>query len=170
MAKRMRRPVERGEYEDPDERLETLGRAAEQDQHEDAMERSLCEDTVLALKTRPFRAVSPDATVEKVVRAMSNLNIACIMVVDEGKLVGVFSDHDFLLRVYRNFAKLRKRPISEVMTRNPAVAYDAALPAQALNQMSMGDFRHIPILDVDDKVVGILGPRRVIAYLTKFLS
>ena len=49
----------------------------------------------------------------------------------------------------------------------PVVVYSTDVPAKAINLMTTSGFRHIPVLDVDDKLVGVLGPRRLTRYLNK---
>ena len=156
--KRKRRPVEAGEYTDPDLNFE-------KPVPEDGLERALAEDTVLAMTTAPFKAVTPKTTVEEVMKEMVRLDIACVVVLDKGKLAGIISERDVLGRVADAFAKVRGRPCTEVMTRDPVFVHDTDTVALALNLMAVGGFRHVPILDVDDKVVGIIGPRRILAYL-----
>jgi len=56
------------------------------------------------------------------------------------------------------------------MTHSVMTAYTADSPGKAMNLMAIGGFRHVPILDVDDKVVGILGPRRVSEFLHAHLE
>ena len=47
---------------------------------------------------------------------------------------------------------------------------DTDSPAKAIAIMALGGFRHVPILNVDDNVVGIVGPRRINTYLHQYAS
>lgn len=161
--RRKRRPVEPGEFRDP---INNFGPQA----HEDELERSLVEDTVRAMATTPFAAVPPGTSVEEVMKLMAERDIACVTIIEDGKLLGVFSSRDVLVRVAEDFERLRGAPIRQVMTPDPVKVYVTDSPAKALNLMAVGGFRHIPILDVDEKVVGILGPRRVIDYIGRHLD
>ena len=156
--KRKRRPVPPGEYQDPDLVFDPPVFA-------DELERSLAEDTVMVMKTAPFRAVPPDMPVEDMMRAMVRQDIACVVVLEHDKLLGVISERDILTRVAFQYEKVRRRPVREVMTRDPVFVRDTDSPALALNLMAVGGFRHIPIVDVDGRVVGIIGPRRILNYL-----
>ncbi len=60
--------------------------------------------------------------------------------------------------------------MSAVMTPDPVCVYETDTPAKALNLMAVGSFRHIPVLDVDGKIVGIVGPSRTSAYLQEKLG
>ncbi|MEX0774935.1 MAG: CBS domain-containing protein [Phycisphaeraceae bacterium] len=142
-----------------------------QREYSDDLERSLAEDLpVDVMTTQPAKTVSTDTTVGDVMRMMVDLNIACVLVTDNDRLVGVFSERDVLLKVADQYDKVRDCPISLVMTHEPLVAYADDPVGKALNLMAVAGVRHVPIVDVDGKVVGIVGPRRVIDYLGKHLG
>lgn len=159
--KRKRRPVEAGEFQDPLSNYDPKV-------FDDDLERSLCEDPVTVMTTTPFLAVPPEATVEAVMKRMVELNVACVMVVEDSRLLGVFSERD-VLQVAVDYKAIRRARITQVMTPNPLVIHDTDPAGMAINQMAVGGFRHIPVVDVDHKVVGIVGPRRVIDYLWRFV-
>ncbi len=157
-----RRPVssaDSGEFEDP---LSNYDLPAYSDQ----MERELVEDTIQAVVTRPLITVPPTTPVGEALQIMVDRDVACLLITDEQEhLLGIFSERDVLLRVADRFEQVRQQRISDVMTANPTAVYETATPAQALNLMAEAGFRHIPILDMSDRVVGIIGPRRVTRYL-----
>ena len=161
-VKRKRRPVPKGEFADPDLNFEPPAYA-------DSFERALAQDTVLAMETAPFTAVAPATPVEAVLRVMVKKDVACVMVIDGGKLVGLISERDVLVKVVGRFDQLRRKPCTLVMTRDPVFVYETDNPARALNLMATGGFRHVPILDADERVVGIIGPRRVLNYFDPYL-
>ncbi len=65
----------------------------------DRVERSLMEDPVSVLKPRPPVTLSPNATVGEAIQAMLADNIGAVLIVEGGKLVGIFSERDLLTRV-----------------------------------------------------------------------
>ena len=85
-----------------------------------------------------------------------------------GRAVGIFSARDVLNKVAHDPAT-RSKPITEFMTPDPRTVYTTDCPAKALNLMAVGGFRHIPVLDINDKVVGMLGPRRTTEFLQEHL-
>ncbi len=139
-------------------------------EHADDLERSLAEETVAAMKTRPFKTIGPGTTIDEAMRTMVDMDIACLLVTEGDRLVGIVSERDVLRRVAEGYPANKDEPVSGVMTPQPVAIYETDTPAKALSVMVIGGFRHVPILDVDDKVVGILGPRRVTAYLQKYLA
>jgi len=142
--KRKRRQTEPGTFSDP------LSDYSEPE-YADELERALAEDALTDMDITPFEAVPP--------------TIYSMMIVEDGKLVGIFTERDVLTKVAEQYETVREQPISSVMTPNPVSVYDIEPPAKALNLMTIGGFRHIPVLNADDKVVGIVGPQRTSTYL-----
>lgn len=158
-----RKGTDLSEFEDP---LKNYDRPV----FEDELERSLAEDAVSVIDHQPFKTVPPETAVEVAMKIMADLDIACLLITEGDKLIGIFSERDILTKVAVNFENVKNRSIRTVMTRDPVTVYVTDSPAKALNLMAVGGFRHVPILDVDDKLVGMLGPRRVTAYLQKYLQ
>lgn len=158
--RRKRRSTQHGEFEDP---LKDYSPP----EFEDKMERALCEDRVDSLEVRPFLTIDAQATVQQALTLMHEKNIACVMVTRDDRLVGIFSERDVLNKVADNYEAVKDRSIQEVMVKDPLTVYETDSPAKALNLMAIGGFRHVPILNLEDKVVGVLGPRRVSTYLYK---
>ena len=117
------------------------------------------------MEIKPVETVGPDWTIGKVIERMAEHGVASVMVVSGDQLVGVFSERDVLNRVAENFEELLDKPITEVMTSEPVVAYETDLAAKAMNLMATSGVRHVPVLDVDDKLIGVLGPRRMGRFL-----
>jgi CBS domain-containing protein len=136
----------------------------------DALERSIAEDSVAVMKITPFSSISSQTTVHDAMKLMAKNSIASLLVVNEnGKLVGIFSERDVLNKIADRFEDLKDSPVTKVMTHEPMYVYVTDSPGKAMNLMATAGFRHVPILDVDDKVVGMLGPRRVTRFLQTHL-
>lgn len=163
MARRYRRPTDTQEFEDPLSNYEPRD-------YEDELERSLAEDQVGSLKITPFFPVEPDMTVGDVIRTMSKRNLFCALVIENDKLIGIFSERDVLEKVSGNFSAVQDQPIRKLMTAQPATVYDTDVVGKVINLMAVGGFRHVPVLDVNDRLIGILGPRRIVKILQKQFS
>ncbi|MEX2212880.1 MAG: CBS domain-containing protein [Phycisphaeraceae bacterium] len=162
IPKRQRKPVEDVEFRD---QLKNYDIAHPQDD----LERALCEGIIRDIHIAPFATTSPISTVEQAVRKMAGMNVGCLLVIENEKLVGIFTQRDLLMKVIENYEAMKGQLIREVMTADPVIVRDTDPPAKAINLMGTSGFRHIPVLDVDDKVVGLIGPRRTTAYLQKHL-
>ncbi len=158
---RKRNPVEPGEFEDPLSNYDPPAYA-------DEMERVLCETEVQQMRIQPLACIEKDATVQDALDMMKKYECSSVIVKDAGKAVGIFSARDVLNKIAHD-PSTRPKPITAYMTQDPQKVYATDCPAKAINLMAVGGFRHIPVLDVDDNVVGILGPRRTTQFLEERL-
>lgn len=158
---RKRNPVEPGEFQDPLSNYNPPHYA-------DELERVLCATEVSQMMIAPVACIERGARVQDALDLMARHDCSCVVVQDAGKTVGIFSARDVLNKVADNPAA-RAEPITAYMTPEPRTVYATDCPAKALNLMAVGGFRHIPVLDVDENIVGILGPRRVTEFLESHL-
>lgn len=135
-----------------------------------AVERGLLRDRIEILQPRKPLSVKPDATVGETLKMMMARGIGCLCIVDGDRLLGIFSERDALLRLNVDASKMLGRPISEVMTVNPATLKSGDKIAFALQRMNVGGFRHLPILDEDDRLIGVISIRDILTYLTERIA
>ncbi len=117
------------------------------------------------MQTNHITAFGPGTSIEQAMRQMAELAVACVLVTDGDRLLGLFSERDVLNKVADRFEQIKNHSVTEVMTPEPMVVHEIDSIASALNLMAVHGFRHVPILNVDEKLVGIVGPRRVSNYL-----
>lgn len=97
-------------------------------------------------------------TVAEAARQMKQRNVGAMMVVDNGRLVGVFTERDALFRVVAAGLDSKTTPLSVVMTSNPkSISPDQSF-AHALAMMHEGRFRHLPVVK-DGWPIGMLSVR-----------
>jgi CBS domain-containing protein len=111
--------------------------------------------------------VEATAVVDEAIRRMHDKGIDCVLVVEGGRLVGIFTDRDAVLKVAGT--KAGSQPISTVMTHDPVVLRHNETIAVALNKMAVGGFRHIPIVD-DGRPTGVVTARDVFHHLAESLG
>ena len=126
----------------------------------------LTEDPISALNPHAPITVETTTSIEKAIRQMNAHGIGCLLVTDESdKLIGIFTEKDVLMRVTGMIDDLSEAKMADFMTANP-VALTADLPiAQALHEMSMHGFRHLPLVDDNGRPEGVISFRDVIRYL-----
>jgi len=120
---------------------------------------------IRALDLRPAIAVAPDASVAEAVRQMVDHAVGCVLVVDGGKLVGIFTERDVLRKIVPMKIEPESVPIRTVMTAEPETLSPDARIAYALNKMTVGGFRHIPLVDAQNQPVGVVGMRDIVQYM-----
>jgi CBS domain-containing protein len=119
------------------------------------------------LDTTPPEIVDVSADVDDAIRRMHDKGIDCVLVVENGRLVGIFTDRDAVLKVAGR--KAGRRPITSVMTHDPVVLRHDETIAVALNKMAVGGFRHIPIVE-DGRPTGVVSARDVFHHLAESLG
>lgn len=115
------------------------------------------------IEPRPPVLVDESASVAEAVLAMNVNHTGCVLVTSNGRLTGIFTERDVLTKVYGqdNSQKLR---VGAVMTKNPESLKPSDDLAFALHHMSVGGYRHIPIVD-HGKPVGVLSVKNIVEYL-----
>lgn len=108
--------------------------------------------------------VDPSTTVFDAVQAMRKHHIGCVLVLSQGKLVGIFTERDVLKRVVFHDED-QSMLVASVMTKNPETLEANQSMAFALNKMCVGGYRHIPIVEPKGKVIGVLSVQDIVAFL-----
>jgi CBS domain-containing protein len=91
--------------------------------------------------------------------AMRDAKVGAIMVMNGSRLVGIFTERDALYRVLAAGKDPRRTTLADVMTVNPATI-EADMPfGQALHIMFERGFRHVPVVDEDGQVIGMVSAR-----------
>jgi CBS domain-containing protein len=135
--------------------------------YDDPLQKALAEESVTAFQTTPVATVTPDTPVDVAIEKLAGLEVACLLVVKDGRLVGVFSDRDVLKHAALEYDRIKDQPVSEIMTTDPVFVYEADSAAAALCVMAVSGFRHVPVTDIEQNVVGIVSPRRVAEFLRR---
>ena len=108
--------------------------------------------------------VDADASVVTAVNAMNEHRTGCVLVAQAGRLAGIFTERDVLTKViFRDHNNAMK--VDAVMTKNPETLEAHQSIAYALNKMSVGGYRHIPIVDRAGRAVGVLSVRDIVDFL-----
>ena len=134
-------------------------------EYDDPLEQALAEEPVTAIQSQPFAAISPDTTVDQALRKMAGEEIACLLVSDGDKLMGVFSDRDVLNRIALEYDEVKDRPVLDFVTCDPVYVFDTDSASAAVCVMSVSGYRHVPVVALDGKLVGIISPQRVTHFL-----
>lgn len=99
-----------------------------------------------------------DISVIETARRMQDGNVGALMVVDEGRLVGIFTERDALFKVIATGLDSRKTTLASVMTAHPVTVTPEKSFGYALHLMHENGFRHVPVVE-NDRPVGMVSAR-----------
>lgn len=101
---------------------------------------------------------TPQVTVGKAAQLMQQSEVGAIMVTEEGRLVGIFTERDALFRVTAQGRDAKSTHLSDVMTRNPQSIEPNKRFGHALHLMYEGGFRHVPVV-IEGRPIGMIAAR-----------
>lgn len=103
-----------------------------------------------------------DTPIREAVRLMDAENVSTLAICDDGQLKGIFTDKDLRSRVVAAGASL-DQPVCNVMTGSLRTLAMNGTVAEAMGMMASGGFRHIPLIDVDGGLGGILSATDILS-------
>jgi CBS domain-containing protein len=117
-------------------------------------------------RRQPLR-VEPAQSVQDVARRMTETHSASALVIEGGKLRGIFTEHDLLERVVSAGRDPASTRVEEVMTGSPEALPATATMAQALRFLARGHYRQAPLVDDAGAPVGMLSTRQVVGFVSE---
>jgi CBS domain-containing protein len=98
------------------------------------------------IESRPLVHVAMSDNVSDVAKRMRDKNVGAVAVLDDGKLVGIFSERDVVTRVVAEDRDASQTPIGVVMTKDLIVADPGDDVDDAVQKMVAGNCRHLPVV------------------------
>lgn len=100
-------------------------------------------------------SVPPTQSVIDTLHLLSEKNIGAVVVLDNGKLVGIFSERDYARKGIIQGRKAKSTPISEVMTPKVFTVDPSTTITECMDMLGQKRIRHLPVLD-NDRVIGVI--------------
>lgn len=129
-----------------------------------SLEQELQQEKVHHLDLNNFISVEIGTSVKTVIEEMRSHQHNCAIVTDQGSLVGIFTDHDILIKIAGN-PETWQLPIDDFITLAPQTVKASDSVNKALSLMDTNHFRNVPVLDDAGQVVGNLTHYAIIQYL-----
>jgi CBS domain-containing protein len=131
------------------------------------LDQRMIREPIRYLEPRAPLALAPTASVRDAVRMMREHRIGCLLVVEGDRLAGIITERDLLLKLEPGDGG---RTVRELMTPDPEVLTLDDPIVYALNKMSVGGFRHVPLVDAARRPVGIVSVKDIIDYIVDFFA
>jgi CBS domain-containing protein len=117
---------------------------------------------LLRIARTPLVTVKPEATVMHAVRTMAEESIGALAVTEQNRLVGIFSERDLMLRVVSEKRDPERTHIREVMTSPVETIPRDSTADEALKVMLDKHIRHLPLVDRDGNMCGMISIRSLL--------
>ncbi|HET6890451.1 MAG TPA: CBS domain-containing protein [Pyrinomonadaceae bacterium] len=115
----------------------------------EGLARSVMEDKLSQLDLEVPIAVSPETPAVDVIKLMKQQKSGCALVLENACLRGIFTEHDMLLNMTGANACPPLTTVKALMSPYPETLHEQDSVATALNKMSIGQYRHIPVKKAD---------------------
>lgn len=106
--------------------------------------------------TRGVRTLGPTDTLLMAAQAMEELDVGVIPVCRGAQLVGVVTDRDIVVRGIAQGCPADGTRLEDIMSRDPQSCFDDQPVEEVLEQMRESQIRRMPVVDHDERLVGIL--------------
>ncbi len=101
-------------------------------------------------------------TVAMAVEEMSKANKGSVIIVnDELKPIGIFTERDLLMRVCARGLDMKTTTLGSVMTRNPVTVNENDSARRVMELMNHFGFRHVPVVDEEGRLIGVVSLRDI---------
>jgi CBS domain-containing protein len=130
-----------------------------------ALDQRVLREPIRRLSPRIPLSLPPSATVLQAIQLMREHRVGCVLVVEGDRLTGILTERDLLLKLEQGGLD---RPLRVLMTPEPEVLKLDDPIVYALNKMSVGGFRHVPLVDADRRPVGVISVKDIVDYICDF--
>jgi CBS domain-containing protein len=110
---------------------------------------------ILDTKGHNIQSVEPQAKLASAIKILGERKIGAVLVMSAGRMEGILSERDIVRVLGERGAAVLDEPVSAVMTRKVISCKQSDTVAGIMEMMTLGKFRHLPVVE-DDKVVGLI--------------
>ena len=111
---------------------------------------------ILRKKGHDIWSVGPDTTVYEALQMMADKNVGALVVLENGELVGIFSERDYARKIVLQGKTSRQTAVSEIMTSRVNCVHPEQTTDECMALMTAKHIRHLPVLDEDDRLEGVI--------------
>ena len=119
---------------------------------------------ILSKKGNLIYSVTPDTTVFKALEVMSEKNVNALLVMEDDKLAGIFTEKDYARKVVLKGKTSKSMLIMELMTTNIITVRPETSIDECMQLMTNKFIRHLPVTEYNN-VIGIISIGDVVKYI-----
>lgn len=122
---------------------------------------------ILDNKGHLVHSITSGTTIYDAVVEMTDKGVGCLMVIDDEDIKGIVTERDYLRKVIIRGRSSKESPVSDIMTQDLVVVSEDATVEECLAIMTEKRFRHLPVLNDENKLCGLISVGDLIKQLSR---
>ena len=118
---------------------------------------------ILQKKGNAVHSISPDSSVYDALEELEEKNLGSLVVVENGKLTGVFTERDYARKVILKGRSSKETLVRDIMSSRPIFVNPDNTLDECMQLMSDKFIRHLPVLE-NDELVGVISIGDIVKY------
>jgi CBS domain-containing protein len=110
---------------------------------------------ILDIKGHHIVSVAPDVKLSAAVKTLNEHRIGAVLVINDQRIEGILSERDIVRVLGDRGAAALDEPVRNVMTRKVITCRQSDTAAAIMEMMTMGKFRHLPVVE-NERIVGLI--------------
>jgi len=119
---------------------------------------------ILKVKSSNIISITPDTIVYNALELMVTKNVSALLVLEDEKLVGIFTERDYARKVILKGKNSRDTRIGEIMTEDLITVSPDSMIDECMQLMTSRFIRHLPVLE-EKKLIGIISIGDVVKFI-----
>ena len=128
------------------------------------------EDPISSLELQKMVVIESGTKVADAINLFQTEGVACVLIQENEKLIGIFTERDVIWKLAGKGLDYSSEAVDDFMTKAPDVLQMDDPIAFALNRMTEGGYRHVPIVNDVGKPLGIVGILDIVRHLAAYYS
>ncbi len=111
-------------------------------------------------------SIPPGASVYSAIEMMADRHVGALLVIDENHLIGIISERDYARKIILQGKSSKDTFVREIMTPSPVTIHCETTVDEAMRTMTDHHIRHLPVVDNDGHVAGVLSIGDLVNWIT----
>ncbi|MDI3320980.1 CBS domain-containing protein [Pinibacter soli] len=120
---------------------------------------------ILQKKGNSVYGIGPDSSVYDALETLEERNLGSLVVIEKGKLIGVFTERDYARKVILKGRSSKETLVKHIMTSRPIFVTPDTTIEECMQMMTDKFIRHLPVLNDNEELVGLISIGDLVKYI-----